>query len=34
MPPVLLTAERLTKSYTSRPLFNDLSFSLFEGDHV
>src|SRR5437763_12067948 len=33
-PPVLLTAERLTKSYTSRPLFNDLSFSLFEGDHV
>ncbi|HXH93047.1 MAG TPA: ABC-F family ATP-binding cassette domain-containing protein [Thermoanaerobaculia bacterium] len=34
MPPVLLTCERLTKSYTSRPLFNDLSFSLFEGDHV
>jgi ATP-binding cassette subfamily F protein uup len=33
-PPVLLTCERLTKSYTSRPLFNDLSFSLFEGDHV
>ena len=32
--PVLLTCERLTKSYTSRPLFNDLSFSLFEGDHV
>src|SRR3954451_1242037 len=34
MPPVLLTCERLTKSYTSRPLFNDLSLSLFEGDHV
>jgi ATP-binding cassette subfamily F protein uup len=35
MPPtVLLSCERLTKSYTSRPLFNDLSFSLFEGDHV
>jgi ATP-binding cassette subfamily F protein uup len=34
MPPVLITCERLTKSYTSRPLFNDLSFSLFEGDHV
>jgi ATP-binding cassette subfamily F protein uup len=35
MPPtVLLTCERLTKSFTSRPLFNDLSFSLFEGDHV
>ncbi len=33
-PPVLLSCERLTKSYTSRPLFNDLSFSLFEGDHV
>src|SRR5437899_4477506 len=34
MPPVLLTCERLTKSYTSRPPFNNLSFSLFEGDHV
>src|SRR5258708_36285785 len=34
MHPVLITCERLTKSYTSRPLFNDLSFSLFEGDHV
>jgi ATP-binding cassette subfamily F protein uup len=33
-PPVLLTAERLTKSYTSRPLFENLSFSLFERDHV
>lgn len=35
MPPsVLLSCERLSKSYTSRPLFEDLSFSLFEGDHV
>src|SRR5712672_1242610 len=34
MPPVLLSCERLTKSYTSRPLFENLSFSLFEGDHV
>ena len=33
-PPILLTCERLTKSYTSRPLFDDLSFALFEGDHV
>jgi ATP-binding cassette subfamily F protein uup len=33
-PPILLSCERLTKSYTSRPLFQDLSFSLFEGDHV
>jgi len=33
-PPVLLSCERLTKSYTSRPLFEDLSFALFEGDHV
>jgi ABC transport system ATP-binding/permease protein len=35
MPPsVLLTTEALTKSFTSRPLFENLSFSLFEGDHV
>jgi ATPase components of ABC transporters with duplicated ATPase domains len=33
-PPVLLSCERLTKSYTSRPLFENLAFSLFEGDHV
>jgi ABC transport system ATP-binding/permease protein len=33
-PPVLLTTEALTKSFTSRPLFENLSFSLFEGDHV
>jgi ATP-binding cassette subfamily F protein uup len=31
---VLLTTEDLTKSYTSRPLFENLSFTLFEGDHV
>jgi len=31
---VLLTAEALTKSYGSRPLFENLSFTLFEGDHV
>ncbi len=31
---VLLTAENLTKSYGSRPLFENLSFTLFEGDHV
>jgi ATP-binding cassette subfamily F protein uup len=35
MPPtILLSCEGLTKSYTSRPLFDGLSFSLFEGDHV
>src|SRR4051794_8672471 len=34
MPPVLLTAESLTKSFGARPLFENLSFSLFEGDHV
>jgi ATP-binding cassette subfamily F protein uup len=33
-PPVLLTCERLTKSYTARPLFENLAFALFEGDHV
>ena len=33
-PPVLLSCERLTKSYTSRPLFENLTFALFEGDHV
>ena len=31
---VLLTAENLSKSFTSRPLFENLSFTLFEGDHV
>ncbi|HEX8170815.1 MAG TPA: ABC-F family ATP-binding cassette domain-containing protein [Thermoanaerobaculia bacterium] len=32
--PVLLTATALSKSFTSRPLFEDLSFTLFDGDHV
>ena len=31
---VLLSCEALTKSFTSRPLFENLSFTLFEGDHV
>ena len=31
---VLLSAEGLTKAYGSRPLFEDLSFALFDGDHV
>jgi ATP-binding cassette subfamily F protein uup len=33
-PPVLLSCESLAKSFTSRPLFEGLTFSLFEGDHV
>jgi ATP-binding cassette subfamily F protein uup len=32
--PVLLSVEALTKSYTSRPLFEGLSFTIAEGDHV
>src|SRR5690348_2494249 len=32
--PVLLSAENLTKSYGSRPLFENLAFTLDEGDHV
>jgi ABC transport system ATP-binding/permease protein len=32
--PVLLSAESLTKSYTSRPLFDNLTFAIGEGDHV
>jgi len=32
--PVLLSCESLTKSYTSRPLFDDLSFTIAEGDHI
>ena len=32
--PVLLTAESLTKAYGARPLFENLSFTLDEGDHV
>ena len=31
---VLLSAERLTKGYGARPLFEELSFTLFDGDHV
>jgi ATP-binding cassette subfamily F protein uup len=32
--PVLLSSESLTKSYTSRPLFENLGFSISEGDHI
>src|SRR5881394_1429061 len=32
--PVLLSADSLTKAYTSRPLFESLSFTVAEGDHV
>ncbi|MBV9493137.1 MAG: ABC-F family ATP-binding cassette domain-containing protein [Acidobacteria bacterium] len=31
---VLLSCDGLAKQYTSRPLFEGLSFTLFEGDHV
>jgi len=31
---VLLSCEELGKSYTSRPLFDNLTFALFDGDHV
>src|SRR6476619_429094 len=31
---VLLSVESLTKSYTSRPLFENLSFTIAEGDHI
>jgi ATP-binding cassette subfamily F protein uup len=34
MPDVLLSAENLTKAYGARPLFDGLSFTLSEGDHV
>ncbi|MGZ5434402.1 MAG: ATP-binding cassette domain-containing protein, partial [Thermoanaerobaculia bacterium] len=34
MPDVLLTAENLTKSYGSRPLFENLSFTVSDGDHI
>ncbi len=33
-PPVLLTAESLTKAFGARPLFENLSFTLYEGDHA
>src|SRR5439155_3368903 len=32
--PVLLSVESLTKSYTSRPLFENLSFTVSERDHI
>ena len=31
---VLLSCENLTKQFGARPLFENLSFTLFEGDHV
>ena len=31
---VLLTAEALSKAFGARPLFENLTFTLFEGDHV
>ncbi len=31
---VLLTVEALSKSYTSQPLFESLSFTIGEGDHI
>jgi ABC transport system ATP-binding/permease protein len=32
--PVLLSVDSLTKSYTSRPLFENLAFTVAEGDHI
>jgi ATP-binding cassette subfamily F protein uup len=32
--PVLLSCESLTKSFTSRPLFENLSFAIAAGDHI
>jgi ABC transport system ATP-binding/permease protein len=32
--PVLLSVEALSKSYTSQPLFENLSFTIGEGDHI
>ncbi|MFP5247311.1 MAG: ABC-F family ATP-binding cassette domain-containing protein, partial [Thermoanaerobaculia bacterium] len=34
MPDVLLSCENLTKSFGARPVFENLSFTLFAGDHV
>src|SRR5260370_5096477 len=34
MPPILLSCESVSKAYTSRPLFEHLTFAVFEGDHV
>src|ERR1041384_8392642 len=33
-PPVLISCENLSKSFTSRPLFENLGFTISEGDHV
>jgi ATP-binding cassette subfamily F protein uup len=33
MPP-LITVEKITKSFTARPLFENLSFTIHEGDHI
>ncbi len=32
--PVLISCEALTKAFTSRPLFENLSFTIHEGDHI
>ena len=32
--PVLLSCESLTKSFTSRPLFENLGFGISDGDHI
>ncbi len=32
--PVLITCESLTKTYTSQPLFENLGFTISEGDHI
>jgi ABC transport system ATP-binding/permease protein len=32
--PVLISCEALTKSFTSQPLFENLSFTISEGDHI
>ncbi|MBM4124606.1 MAG: ABC-F family ATP-binding cassette domain-containing protein [Nitrospira sp.] len=33
-PPVLLSCESISKAYGVKPLFDDLSLTLFDGDHV
>ncbi|MBI3809451.1 MAG: ABC-F family ATP-binding cassette domain-containing protein [Nitrospirae bacterium] len=32
--PILLSCESISKTYGAKPLFEELSFALFEGDHV
>ena len=32
--PILLSCESISKTYGAKPLFDDLSVALFEGDHV